>query len=153
MQYLTLKLSDVEYAIDILSVQEIRSYETPVRMVNSASYAKGIINLRGTIVPILDLRLKFNLPNADLYESTIVIVLNINNRTIGVVVDSVSDVINIEPEDIKPAPEFDNENVNNLIKGLVNINGRLMVIANIEPFIDSASTELYTAGSSEETTS
>lgn len=144
MQYLTLKLSDVEYAIDILSVQEIRSYEQPVRMVNSASYAKGIINLRGT-VPILDLRLKFNLPKADIDESTIVIVINIASKVIGVVVDSVSDVVNINEEDIKPAPEFDNENVNKLIKGLVNLNGRLMIIANIEPFVDVNSTELYTA--------
>ena len=106
-QYLTLRLGNEEYAIDILRVQEIRSYEEPTRMVNAPSYIKGVVNLRGVIVPIVDLRMKLNLEKVEYNEFTVVIILNVRGTVIGAVVDSVSDVVTLSAEAIKPAPQFE----------------------------------------------
>ena len=105
-EYLTFRLGEEEYGIDILKVQEIRGYEQPTRIANTPSFIKGVVNLRGVIVPIVDLRLKFNLGSAEYNDFTVVIVLNVANRTVGVVVDSVSDVLELPPGQVKPAPEF-----------------------------------------------
>lgn len=105
-EFLTFKLGAEEYGIDILKVQEIRGYETVTRIANAPAFIKGVINLRGVIVPIVDLRLKFELGEARYDAFTVVIVLNIAQRTVGVVVDSVSDVLELAPEQIRPAPEF-----------------------------------------------
>ena len=105
-EFLAFKLGDEEYGIDILRVQEIRSYEQPTAIANAPSFMKGVVNLRGTIVPIIDMRLKFSLSNASYDDFTVVIVLNIGKRVVGMVVDAVSDVISLSPENIRPAPEF-----------------------------------------------
>lgn len=103
-EFLTFRLGSEEYGIDIQSVQEIRSYETTTRIANSPLFIKGVVNLRGVIVPIIDLRLRLGCETADYTEFTVVIVLNVRHRTIGVVVDSVSDVLELGRENIKPAP-------------------------------------------------
>src|SRR3990167_1922620 len=103
-EYLTFRLDQEEYGIDILKVQEIRGYEPPTRIANAPNFIKGVVNLRGTIVPIVDMRLKFNCAQADYNSFTVVIILNLRNRVVGIVVDSVSEGMELPPESIRSAP-------------------------------------------------
>src|SRR5262245_49615412 len=103
-EYLTFKLGGEEYGIDILRVQEIRSYEQPTRIANAPAYLKGVVNLRGVIVPIVDLRVRLGCAQAEYNHFTVVIVLNVKGRVVGAVVDSVSDVLELNGEQIRPAP-------------------------------------------------
>jgi len=103
---LTFRLGNEEYGIDILKVQEIRGYDAVTRISGAPEFLKGVINLRGVIVPIVDLRLKFQLGEIKYDEFTVVIILNIRGRIAGAVVDSVSDVLELSPEQVRPAPEF-----------------------------------------------
>lgn len=103
---LTFRLGAEEYAIDILKVQEIRGYEEPTRIANAPAFVKGVINLRGVIVPIVDLRLKFGLAKVDFDSQTVTVILDIGQRVLGVVVDSVSDVVDLKADQIRPAPQF-----------------------------------------------
>ena len=105
-EYLTFTLGSEEYAIDILKVQEIRGYEQPTLIANAPPFIKGVINLRGIIVPIVDLRIKFNLGKFEYTPFTVVIILNVAGRVIGAVVDSVSDVFSLTRAQIRPAPDF-----------------------------------------------
>ena len=105
-EYLTFRLGAEEYGIDILRVQEIRSYEEPTRMASSPAFMRGIINLRGVIVPIVDMRVKFNLGDASFGDSTVTIVLSLGARVVGMVVDSVSDVVTLAGEQMRPLPEL-----------------------------------------------
>jgi purine-binding chemotaxis protein CheW len=105
-EYLAFKLGQEEYGIDILKVQEIRGYESVTRIANAPEFIKGVINLRGIIVPIVDMRIKFNLGEPSYDQFTVVIILSIAGRVVGMVVDSVSDVTTLDPEQIKPAPEM-----------------------------------------------
>jgi purine-binding chemotaxis protein CheW len=105
-EFLTFRLGAEEYGIDILRVQEIRSYEPPTRIANSPAFIKGVVNLRGVIVPIIDLRLKLNCEQAEYNNFTVVVVLNVRGRVVGAVVDSVSDVLELGRGDIRPAPEL-----------------------------------------------
>lgn len=102
-EYLTFRLDQEEYGIDILKVQEIRGYEQPTRIANAPAFIKGVVNLRGTIVPIVDMRLKFNCAQADYNSFTVVIILNLRDRVVGIVVDSVSDVMELSAENIRSA--------------------------------------------------
>jgi purine-binding chemotaxis protein CheW len=105
-EFLAFKLGNEEYGIDILRVQEIRSYEKPTRIANAPEFVKGVVNLRGAIVPIIDMRLKLKLEQAPYDHLTVVIVLNIGQRVMGMVVDAVSDVITLAAEQLRPVPEF-----------------------------------------------
>ena len=131
-EYLTLRLGTEEYAIDIRQVQEIRSYEMPTKMVHSPSFVKGVINLRGVIVPIVDLRLKLQLPTVAYNDATVVVILNIQGSTMGAVVDGVSDVVNLERESVKPAPQFDGAMEAPIIVGLVTLHERMLIVMNTE---------------------
>jgi purine-binding chemotaxis protein CheW len=137
-QYLTLRLGAEEYAIDILRVQEIRSYEEPTRMVNSPSFIKGVINLRGVIVPVADLRLKLNIGQADYNEFTVVIILNIQGSVIGAVVDGVSDVVTMDATMIKPAPQFDEAVDARYVVGLVTLAERTLIVMNVDTLLANA---------------
>ena len=137
-QYLTLRLGVEEYAIDILRVQEIRSYEQPVQMVNSPSFIKGVINLRGVIVPIVDLRLKLNLANADYTDFTVVIILNIHGTVVGAVVDAVSDVVTLDAKTIRPAPQFESVMDSRFIVGLADVAERMLIVMNMETLLSNA---------------
>mgnify|MGYP001179679337 FL=1 len=137
-QYLTLRLGSEEYAIDILRVQEIRSYEEPTRMVNSPSFIKGVVNLRGVIVPIADLRLKLHVPDAQYNEFTVVIILNIHGAVVGAVVDAVSDVVTLDSATIKPAPQFDSGIDSRFILGLVTLGERTLIVMNVEALLSNA---------------
>jgi len=137
-QFLTLRLGSEEYAIDILRVQEIRSYEEPTRMVNSPGFIKGVINLRGTIVPIADLRIKLNIEEVAYNDFTVVIILNIGGTVVGAVVDAVSDVVSLSEDSIKPAPQFDSGIDEKFIVGLVTLGERTLIIMHVDALLSNA---------------
>ena len=142
-EFLTFRLGTEEYGIDILKVQEIRSYEPPTKIANAPSYLKGVVNLRGVIVPIVDLRVKFNCVNAqgevEINDFTVVIVLNVRGRVVGAVVDSVSDVIQLAEQMIKPAPEMSASAVDtSYITGIANVSERLLILMDIESLMSSS---------------
>lgn len=136
-EFLTFTLGQEEYGIDILKVQEIRGYERVTRIVNAPEFIKGVINLRGTIVPIIDLRLKFQLGSAEYTPFTVVIILNLHDRVVGVVVDSVSDVIQLAPEDIREAPSMTSDLDTTNIRGLATLNERMVILVDIEGLMNS----------------
>jgi purine-binding chemotaxis protein CheW len=131
-EYLTFRLSQEEYGIDILKVQEIRGYEPPTRIANAPTFIKGVVNLRGTIVPIVDMRLKFNCSEAEYNSFTVVIILNLRSRIVGIVVDSVSDVLELQPESVKAAPDIDSVVDNSCILGLGSVSDRMLILLDIE---------------------
>jgi purine-binding chemotaxis protein CheW len=136
-EYLTFRLGGEEYGIEILKVQEIRSYEPPTRIANSASFFKGVVNLRGVIVPIVDLRLKFGCERAEYNDFTVVVVLNIRGRVVGAVVDSVSDVLELPTEAVRPAPEIDAAVDTSHITGIANVADRMLILMDIEALMSS----------------
>ncbi|HEX4858593.1 MAG TPA: chemotaxis protein CheW [Usitatibacteraceae bacterium] len=136
-EYLTFTLGGEEYAIDILKVQEIRRYETVTRIANAPAFVKGVVNLRGVIVPIVDLRIKFSLGEAAYNEFTVVIVLNIGRRVIGAVVDGVSEVVTLAAGDIHPPPDFATMDTRYLV-GLATINERMLIVLDIERLMTSS---------------
>ncbi|MCF8169217.1 MAG: chemotaxis protein CheW [Rhodoferax sp.] len=131
-EYLTFRLDQEEYGIDILKVQEIRGYEPPTRVANAPDFIKGVVNLRGTIVPIVDMRLKFNCSKAEYNAFTVVIVLNLRSRIVGIVVDSVSDVMELPPESLKSAPDIDSVIDNGAVLGLGSLGDRMLILLDIE---------------------
>jgi len=137
-EFLSFKLGAEEYGIDILKVQEIRSYEEPTRIANAPAFVKGVVNLRGVIVPLVDLRLKFGLDNVEYNDFTVVIVLNVARRVVGVVVDSVSDVLQLAAEHIKPAPQFGSAVDSAFITGIGSVQDRMMILMDIEALVGSA---------------
>ncbi len=131
-EYLTFRLDQEEYGIDILKVQEIRGYEPPTRVANAPNFIKGVVNLRGTIVPIVDMRLKFSCSNADYNSFTVVIILNLRNRIVGIVVDSVSDVMELPAESLKSAPDIDSVIDSAAVLGLGSLGDRMLILLDIE---------------------
>ena len=145
-EYLTFRLGAEEYGIDILKVQEIRSYEPPTRIANAPEFIKGVVNLRGVIVPIVDLRLKLGCPTAEYNSFTVVIVLNVRNRVVGAVVDSVSDVLELAKEAIRPAPELSSTSVDtSFITGIGAVSDRMLILMDIEGLMSSADMGLMEA--------
>ncbi|MCG5493755.1 chemotaxis protein CheW [Ectothiorhodospira variabilis] len=136
-EYLTFTLGDEEYGIDILNVQEIRGYDAVTKIANSPDYIKGVINMRGVIVPIIDMRLKFHLGQVEYNQFTVVIILNISGRVIGMVVDGVSDVVALKGEQIRPAPEFGAVLDTAYIDGLATLDERMVIVVDIEKLMTS----------------
>ncbi len=141
-EYLTFTLGSEEYAIDILKVQEIRGYEAPTLIANAPPFIKGVINLRGIIVPIVDLRIKFRLAQVEYTPFTVVIILNVASRVIGVVVDSVSDVISMTPQQVRPAPDFSASFDTKYILGLATVENRMLIVTDIAQLMTSRDMEL-----------
>lgn len=143
-QFLTFLLGDEEFGVDILRVQEIKGWETATALPNTPDYIKGVMNLRGTVVPIVDLRRRFGLPSAEYTKTTVVIVLKVvdddGTRTMGFVVDAVSDVYNVAADDIQPAPDFGARVDTQAIRGLVVLDERMLILLDIDRLIslDSA---------------
>jgi len=137
-EYLTFRLDREEYGIDILKVQEIRGYEPPTRIANAPPFIKGVVNLRGTIVPIVDMRLKFNCANAQYDDFTVVIILNLHKRIVGIVVDSVSDVMGLVPEQMRAAPEIESIINSDAIIGLGSLSDRMLILLDIEKLMSDA---------------
>ena len=137
-EYLTFQLGKEEYGIDILKVQEIRSYEQPTRMAQAPDCNKGIIDLRGVIVPIIDLRLKLQCAQAEYTDFTVVIILNVRGTVMGVVVDAVADVVALTREAIKPAPQFQSQLDAAFVTGIARMGDRMLIMMDIESLLDSA---------------
>lgn len=131
-EYLTFRLDQEEYGIDILKVQEIRGYESPTRVADAPPFIKGVVNLRGTIVPIVDMRLKFNCSKAEYSSFTVVIILNLRSRIVGIVVDSVSDVMELPSESLKAAPDIESVIDSAAVLGLGSLGDRMLILLDIE---------------------
>lgn len=137
LEYLTFVLGDENYALDIMTVKEIRGYESVTKIANAPDFIKGVINLRGDIVPIVDLRIKFNVSEATYNEFTIVIMLNLHDRIVGIVVDGVSDVIRLSEEEVRPPPEFGVAFDSKFLHGLAALEDQMVILINIESLISS----------------
>jgi len=144
-EFLAFTLGKEEYGIHILKVQELRGYEEPTRIANAPDFIKGVVNLRGIIVPIVDMRIKFNLGTPTYDQFTVVIILNINGRVVGMVVDSVSDVITLSPDQVKPAPEMGTALNTDYLIGLGTIDQRMLILVDIDKLMSSAEMGLIEA--------
>ncbi len=138
-QYLTFELAGEDYGVDILRVQEIRGWDTVTRIPNSPSYVKGVLNLRGAIVPIFDLRERFGLSFQEYTKDTVVIVLRINSHTemriMGVIVDAVSDVLNANNEGLVSAPDFGGQVSTEFIAGLVSAGDKMVMLLDVDKLL------------------
>ena len=134
-EFLTFRLGGEEYAIDILQVQEIRAHENVTRIASAPAFIKGVVNLRGTIVPIVDLRLKFGF--ADAAKAPVVIILSIAERVIGVMVDAVSDVVALTREEIRDTPEVGGAIAAGFIRGIAPLDGRMLIVFDIVRLVTS----------------
>lgn len=144
-ELLTFTLGTEEYGIDILKVQEIRGYDAVTRIVNAPAFIKGVINLRGVIVPIVDLRLKFQLGEPTYDAFTVVIILNIGQRVVGIVVDGVSDVVSLTPDQLRTAPEFGSAVDTRYVLGLAPVDERMLIVIDIEQLMTSEDMDLMDA--------
>lgn len=136
-EYLTFSLGREAYALDILNVQEIRSYEEPTRIANAPDHIRGVINLRGTIVPVVDLRIKFKSGQYDYTPMTVVIILTIGRQLVGIIVDAVSDVVFLGPEQIRPVPPLGATVDTGYIRGMAQQDGRMLMVIYIEKLIQA----------------
>ena len=137
-EYLTFTLGSEEYGVEILKVQEIRGYEKPTAIASAPAFIKGVVNLRGTIVPIVDRRITFDLGEARYDQFTVVIILNVAGRVVGVVVDGVSDVVGLTPEEMRAAPEFSSAFDTQYITGLGVVQERMLILVDIERLVCAA---------------
>ncbi len=136
-EFLSFVLGDEHYALDITTVKEIRGYEQVTKIANAPDFIKGVMNLRGDIVPVVDLRIKFNVGEATYNEFTIVIMLNVDERIVGIVVDGVSDVIRLSDEEMLPPPEFGVAFDSRYLHGLADVDETMVILVNIESLINS----------------
>jgi len=136
-EFVTFRLGEEEYGMDILKVQEIRGYDSITKIANAPEFIKGVVNLRGIIVPIIDMRIKFELGNVEYDQFTVVIILNVTDRIMGIVVDGVSDVISLNQEQIRPTPEFGSVIDIEYITGLGTVEDRMLILVDIEKLMGS----------------
>jgi len=137
LEFLSFTLGDEEYGIDIQKVQELRGYDAVTRIANAPEFIKGVVNLRGIIVPIIDMRIRFGIGTPSYDQFTVVIVLNIGGRVVGMVVDSVSDVITLSAEQIKPAPEMGSALDTDYLIGLGTLEERMLILVDIDRLMSS----------------
>jgi purine-binding chemotaxis protein CheW len=137
-EFLTFRLGKEEYGIEILKVQEIRGYDSVTQIANAPEFIKGVVNLRGIIVPIIDMRIKFRLGNADYDQFTVVIILNVAGRVMGIVVDGVSDVISLDADQMRPTPGFGSVIDTEYIMGLGTVDQRMLILIDIEKLMSSS---------------
>lgn len=139
-QYLTFMLSGEEYGVEILRVQEIRGWESPTEIPNTPDFVLGVINLRGTVVPIIDLRKRFDMDKIEFGKTTVVVVVKVHHengeRTMGLVVDAVSDVYDIQTDQIQPSPEFGGVVNSEFVKGLAKINKNMIILLDLDKLIN-----------------
>lgn len=141
-EYLTFILGNEEYGLEILKVQEIRGYDAVTQIANTPEFIKGVVNLRGKIVPIVDLRIKFNLGKVEYNEFTVVIILNLSGRVIGIVVDGVSDVTALKEEQIREVPNLVSSIDTKYIIGLATLEEQMLILVDIERLMSSQEMEL-----------
>jgi len=138
-EFLTFRLGDEEYGIDILKVQEIRGYDAITQISNAPEFIKGVVNLRGTIVPLVDMRIKFRLGQATYDQFTVVIILNVDTRIVGIVVDGVSDVLSLSNDQMRPTPGLGSVIDIEFITGLGRIDDRMLILVDIAKLMNSVS--------------
>ena len=136
-EYLTFVLGNEEYGIEILKVQEIRGYDNVTKIANTPDFIKGVVNLRGRIVPIVDLRIKFKLGKVEYDEFTVVIILNLNGRVVGIVVDGVSDVTALQESQIRDVPDLVSSIDTRYILGLASVDEHMLILVDIERLMKS----------------
>ena len=136
-EYLSFRIGGEEYGIHILQVQELRGFEKVTRIAGVPDHLLGVINLRGIIVPIIDLRIKFRQPNVSYDQYTVVIIVDLNERTTGIVVDGVSDVLTLSAAQIKPTPHFSGELATDYIRGLGSVEQRMLILVDIEKLLNT----------------
>ncbi|CDS50361.1 Positive regulator of CheA protein activity (CheW) [Polaromonas sp. CG9_12] len=144
LEFLSFNLGQEEYGIDIQKVQELRGYDAVTRIANVPEHIKGVVNLRGIIVPIVDMRIKFQLGEPTYDQFTVVIILNLASRVMGMVVDGVSDVITLTPEQIKPAPEMGSVLETGYLIGLGTLDERMLILVDIDKLMSSSEMGLIT---------
>jgi purine-binding chemotaxis protein CheW len=144
-EFLTFALGSEEYGVDILKVKEIRGYDAVTRLPDAPDYIKGVINLRGTIVPVVDMRLKFRLERAEYTALTVMIVLNVADRVVGMVVDSVSDVVQLSAEQVRAVPEIGATIDRQFLTGIGTLDERMLILLDIERLMASTEMGLVTA--------
>ncbi len=132
LQQLTFSLAGEEYGVDILSVREIRSWSRVTRIPQTPDYVLGVLNLRGAIVPVMDLRLRFGLQRESYGDDTVMIIVAMVERLFGIVVDAVSDVVDIDPSTIKPVPDMGAVVDTRYLKGLVTHVDRMVMLLDVE---------------------
>jgi purine-binding chemotaxis protein CheW len=137
LEFLAFHLGGEEYGVDIQKVQELRGYDAVTRIANAPEFIKGVVNLRGIIMPIIDMRIKFNLGTPVYDQFTVVIILNVGGRVMGMVVDSVSDVITLAPEQIKPAPQLGAAIDTDYLIGLGAQDERMLILVDIDKLMSS----------------
>ncbi len=142
-EVLYFRLGAEEYGISIMKVQELRTYENVTRIANAPEFVKGVVNLRGVIVPIIDMRIRFNTGAATYDEFTVVVILNIRNRIIGIVVDSVSDVVTLEEGQVRPAPEMGTAVDTNHLLGIGTVDDRMLILLDIDQLLSSNEMGLF----------
>lgn len=137
LEVLSFRLGNEEYGLSIQKVQELRGYDTVTRIANAPDFIKGVVNLRGTIVPIVDMRIRFNLGTPTYDQFTVVVILNVGGRVIGMVVDSVSDVITLAPEQVRPAPDMHGAMDAACIVGIGTVDSRMLILIDIDRLMAS----------------
>ncbi|WP_199243946.1 chemotaxis protein CheW [Bacterioplanes sanyensis] len=140
-QYLTFIMANEEYGVDILAVQEIRGWEPTTSIPNAPDYIGGVINLRGTIVPIMDLRMRFGLPIVEYSPVTVVVILKViadnNEKIMGIVVDAVSDVYSIRQSDVRQPPDMNQDENTGFLRGLVSVKEKMVILLDVATLITS----------------
>lgn len=138
-QFLTFRLQEEEYGIEILRVQEIKGFSRVTPIPNTPRFVRGVLNLRGEVVPILDLRTRFNMPETEYNQFTVIIVVNVASKIVGLVVDAVSDVLNVGSREIEPVPDLGSAIDVSYLTGMAKAGERLITLLNIDKLIDPES--------------
>jgi purine-binding chemotaxis protein CheW len=144
-QYLTVNLGNEEYAVDILAVREIRGWTAVTRIPQAPPYVLGVLNLRGAIVPVLDLRLRFSLDREEYTATTVTVIVMVNGRQFGVVVDAVSDVVEVAPGSIRPVPDMGTSVDTEYLKGLTSVGERMVLLLDVDRLLQPQDAQMLEA--------
>ncbi|CAO5676516.1 MAG: Chemotaxis protein CheW [Holosporales bacterium] len=135
-QFITFTVHDQEYGVDIMSVREIKGWTETTALPNTPIYVRGVVNLRGSVVPILDLRCRFGLGFTEATKNHVVMIVNVDNRIVGVLVDGVSDILTVSNNDVRPVPSIDNMENGSILKGIINLSDRMVALLILEKLFD-----------------
>jgi len=141
-QFLTFLLDDQEYGLEIFKIREIRGYATITPIPNVPPHVRGVMNLRGTVLPVVDLRMKFHLPPVEYNKYTVIVIAAVGDKTVGLLVDAVSDVLMVSDKDIREAPDFGASVDTRFINGVFESRERLTVALNLEKLLSESELEL-----------
>lgn len=144
-QYLTVNLADEEYGVDILAVREIRGWTPVTRIPQAPSYVLGVLNLRGAIVPVLDLRLRFGLVREEYTATTVTVIVTVAGRNFGVVVDAVSDVVDVEAAAVRPVPDMGTAVDTEYLKGLTSVGERMVLLLDVDRLLQPQDAQMLEA--------